>query len=65
MKPSLPQRILSIKRSCVKPCGFRHDGTIDGSKFRKSRGRPKVDEETERLVVLVSRRREIVMLYER
>ena len=38
---------------------------FDGSKFRKSRGRPRVDEETERLVVLVSRRREIVMLYER
>jgi hypothetical protein len=29
---------------------------FDGSKFRKSRGRPRVDEETERLVVLVSRR---------
>ena len=38
---------------------------FDGSKLRKSRGRPRVDEETERLVVLVSRRREIVMLYER
>ena len=39
---------------------------FDGSKFRKSSwGRPRVDEETERLVVLVSRRREIVMLYER
>ena len=38
---------------------------FDGSQFRKSRGRPRVDEETERLVVLVSRRREIVMLYER
>ena len=38
---------------------------FDGSKFRKSQGRPRVDEETERLVVLVSRRREIVMLYER
>ena len=38
---------------------------FDGSKFRKSRGRRRVDEETERLVVLVSRRREIVMLYER
>jgi putative transposase len=38
---------------------------FDGSKFRKSWGRPRVDEETERLVVLVSRRREIVMLYER
>ena len=37
---------------------------FDGSKFRKSRGRPRVDEETERLVVLVSRRREIVTLYE-
>ena len=36
---------------------------FDGSKFRKFWGRPRVDEETERLVVLVSRRREIVMLY--
>jgi hypothetical protein len=38
---------------------------FDGSKFRKSWGRRRVDENTERLVVLVSRRREIVMLYER
>ena len=38
---------------------------FDGSKLRESRGRPRVGEETERLVVLVSRRREIVMLYER
>jgi putative transposase len=29
---------------------------FDGSKLRKSRGGPRVDEETERLVVLVSRR---------
>ena len=47
---------------------------FDGSKFRRSAGRPRVDEKTERLVVqmakenptwVVSRRREIVMLYER
>jgi putative transposase len=45
------------------PKAHRHK--FDGSKLRKSRGRPRVDEETERLVVLVSRRREIVMPYER